>query len=43
MLVQVNLLGVCDDPAVLAQQLTHIEMVSHCNDHTGLQILPPLN
>jgi len=30
---QVNLLGVCDDPAILAQQLTHIEMVSDRNYH----------
>jgi len=32
-LMQVNLLGVCDDPAILAQQLTHIEMVSDRNYH----------
>lgn len=26
---QVNLLSVCEDPQVLAQQLTHIELVRH--------------
>lgn len=37
-LMQVNLLGVCDDPAILAQQLTHIEMVSDGNNHMSLYV-----
>lgn len=41
---QKDILGVCCDPMVLAQQLTHIELVSvqgACSGRGGLHALPP--
>ena len=40
---QVNIQSVCDDPAILAQQLTHIELVRESSCHyQWLYIIPSI-